>query len=641
VTPLSQYLTDEQRKAVEAKDGAYVLVAPPGSGKTEVLVQRAIWLIETSPEETFRVLALTFTNKAAEALRTRVAAVVGDEDWRVTAATFHAFCFEMLQNYGEPVGVKADVTVYENDEDRAEALLRGLVDDGLSVPASLEPQDLRGVLARIDRLKVDLITPDHAPDVQIADMGLSLKDVYEAYENALMRFGAIDFNGILLSSYQLLLTDDWVASHYRRMYQYIMVDEGQDTNLAQYEILRALCGSAFSNVYIAADENQSIFAFTGASPRYVQRFEEEFSAQRLTLTLNFRSAEAIVQTAERLAAHLRGEVTRRSTMVSAAAAPGWIGGLEFFDERAEGEAVTEWISGLLANGLSAEWLYDGEDPNVSPEGIAVIGRTRYSFDHVTRTLDRDQIGYTLRTEEGGLFDSILGRAVFFSLRIVSNPRDVPSRRRLASLFDRQEELDPAVSSPAEFFRALETDGMDNQLASIFISAGHEATSVDQLIPRLASLSEPISENLDQLEAETWLKDVRQLEECWHSYKIRTRPDARTLAGFLLSINRLQRTTVDDPGVRVLTPYRAKGLEFRAVVILGMNEGTFPFYRSLGSDREVDEERRSVYVAMTRSERALLFTRPLRQQTRYGTWIQQSPSRFLLEMGVTTSYQPRS
>ncbi len=243
----------------------------------------------------------------------------------------------------------------------------------------------------------------------------------------------------------------------------------------------------------------------------------------------------------------------------------------------------------------------------------------------------------LRTGDGLLFDSVVGQRVYTALRVLANPRDIPSRRRLVS---------PVAGEITAVYRAgLDEDPRARVLEELeaadlppAIATPLRARLLGELDDEqlLRSLIDPgLSFDADREELELWRSDQAELLRCWRHYKIRTPEPARTLSGLLGALARIQRTTIDEPGVRLLTVHAAKGLEFRVVVLVGLNEGTFPYYRSLGSDDLIDDERRNVYVAVTRAARALRLSRPRVRKTAYGSRVQQ-PSRFLEEMDVTSS-----
>jgi DNA helicase-2/ATP-dependent DNA helicase PcrA len=630
-------LTAEQTKAIEVEDGAYVLAAPPGSGKTEVLVRRVIWLLEHSIDQGFRILALTFTTKAAESLRQRIAAEVKDQEWRVFAGTFHAFCLDVLRHYGESVGVGSDVTVYDSDEDRLDALRRALVEAGF-LDESASADQLKNTLDLIDRKRLSLTPPDAAQGDDNSELRVPLDLAYESYEAILTRFGAIDFPGMLTRTFQLLTTDSWVVNHYRRLYKHVLVDEAQDMNFAQYEILRVLCSEGHGNVFLVADKNQSIYGFAGASPRFVDRFAADFEAKNLPLTTNFRSASAIVKVANALAEHFLGAAAAPAMpMTTGIQAPGSVEAKSFQTERAEAVGAVEWIRGLLIGGLSPAWLRDQEDSSVSPEDIAVLGRTRYAFRGIAAELEANSVPFVMRTGEAGLFDSIWGRGLYYALRLISNPKDWPSARRirgLAGLTDTEPEA--LRGGELELSDLLITVphllGMPKEAATILKNLAEQHIDVAEALNTFLEMAAP-HDGSEQIEAAIlWAADQEHLIGSWQQYAVRTQPNERSLSDFLAFLAQAQRITLNEPGVRVLTVHAAKGLEFRAVVVVGMNDGMFPYYLSLNSEEELDEERRNAYVAITRASRALRLTRPASRHTRYGI-RQDPPSRFLAEMGM--------
>lgn len=625
-------LTPEQAEAVSVDDGAFLLLAPPGSGKTEVLVRRVSRLLAGSAGQNFRVLALTFTNRAAEEIRARIGAEVADEQWRLFAGTFHAFCLELLRAHGEPVGVQPHVTVYAGPAERIDVLQQGLVHEGYDPDRiGLTPDVARATLRRIDSLRADLVPPEAAPPESLDGLDLPLPTVYAAYEHALDRFEGLDFPGMLTRAQRLLADDPWTGRHYRRLYRYVLVDEAQDTTPVQYELIRALCLEGQRNVFVVADANQSIYAFAGAAPReLLGRFEREFQATRLGLTSNFRSATAIIAVANRLATHLRDR-DRIAEMVQHGNAPGRVEVHAFADEDGEGRETAAWIGDLLVGGLDPSWL-EGEDPTLRPEEIAVLSRTRYGLDPVASALDAAGIPYLRRTGDGGLFDSHVGQRVHDALRVLANPRDLPTRRRLladvaseeSSTYDDQPDIGAVLSQ------------LDGTLPASVLSALADRSagrSTDTVL--IAALTAPDAAEVDdEDERALWLADQQELARSWRHYTLRTPTDAVTLAGFLGALARMQRASVDEPGVRLLTVHSAKGLEFRVVAVVSFAEGSFPHYLSK-TRAEIDEDRRNAYVAVTRAARLLRLS--LSRSRRIPGWRArpQQASRFLEEMGLST------
>ena len=628
-------LTEEQLRIVEADDGAYLLTAPPGSGKTEVLVQRTIHLLQRSQGQVFRILALTYTVRAAGELRTRVEEVVDQADrWRVTAMTFHAFCLDLLENYGEPVGITTPVTVFDDDEDKRSILepVLGIATEALD---RVSARDWKELFAEISRRKVDLVPPEAAEEAPMLGGLVTLRAAYDAYEAALANASGVDFEGMLFKAVELLANDTWIGEHYRRMYRHVLVDEGQEMNAAQYELLRTLCGTELRNVMLVADADQSINSFAGGGPEFLARFKEDFVAKQDWLTTNFRSARRIVAATSQLAAHIESRPPDAAAMSAATLAQGWVGAQFYSDELAEAEGVAQWIGNLLQEGLSDDWVYEREDRSVSREDVCIQGRTRYSFDRVVESLQGHGIPVLVRTDEGGLFDSRLGKLSYYALRLIESTRDLPSRRRfIAELAGN----DRAILSrelegdlPLAFEAFAQAERIPRPLAQVFIDAAGRRMPHSQILPAITSLQ--IRDAIDdEGEAMSWATDQQQFNRYWTEYQMATRSADRSIGGFLKLLGQMQRSVRDEPGVRVLTPHRARGLSFRVVVILGMSEGTFPFYKAK-TDAEIDEERRAVYVAASRAARVLLLTRPGVRENQYGRFAEHE-SRFVGEMGLS-------
>lgn len=622
-------LTAEQRDAVGLPDGPYLVTAPPGSGKTEVLIRRTIHLLERSLGEVFRVLALTYTYKAAEELRARVrTAVPGEEQWRVSAMTFHAFGHEMLRNYGGPVGVGPGVTVLDDNEDKRLLLSRALADEGVAV-ARVPRKEWQELFGAISLLKAELCPPSAAPATAVLGGRLTLRDAYVAYDSVLANEGALDFDTMLTQSVRLLSVDPWVGEHYRAVYRHVLVDEGQEMNAAQYGLLRGLCADELRAVFVVADRDQSINAFAKGGPQHLKSFLADFGARERHLTQNFRSARTVVESASKLAAHIQTRSPSAPPMQADTLAQGWVGAWEFADEAAEAQGVAAWIGTLIEEGLLRQWAHADEDRAVRPEDVCVLGRTRYVFDALVTALETAGIEPLFRSEEGGVLDSELGRSVYNVLRLAVNARDFPSRRRLLDLVGGG--ATPLAERPSRDQLAawLRSSTLPAPVRDLLVTIAAGSIDDPQVVPALVGLQVPEAGDPGHLE---WLRDQAELERRWLDYQVRTRPSDQSLSGFLTVLAQLQRAVADEPGVRILTPYRARGLGFRAVVILGMSEGTFPYYKA-SSEAEIDEERRCVYVAATRAARALLITRPAKRLDSYGRVWRDPESRFVGEMGL--------
>ena len=635
-------LTPQQSEAVELGDGAHLVTAPPGSGKTEVLVQRVIHLLDRSPGDLFRILALTYTVKAARELEDRVRMIVPDRDlWRVNATTFHSFGLGILQNYGRPVGLKHPITVISDVEDKRLLLMR-LFDDPeypFSPIAAVDHKQWRSLFDEIASRKTNLEPPDQVEKTRMLDGQVSLQEAYEAYETALAGAGSVDYEGMIYQTEKLIRIDPWVGSHIRRQYRHILVDEGQELKRGQYELLKTVWGDTEPNVFVVADVDQSINSFAGGGPRFLREFVSDFNASKRKLTTNFRSAEAIVD----ILGSLRHHIGRSHESVPTRAgrlARGWVGARSYADEESEARAVGEWIRSVLKEGLDPEWVYQGEATEVAPEDCCVLGRTRYSFGGIVADMEDHGIPFSLRTEEKALFESHLGRSGLYALKLTENPGDLPSRRRLVDELGGKVSREPIWSesaTPWSILQDCERRGrLSRDFVEAFISPDTGPANGLQTVSALVRVDE-IGIKSDPEEEAAWHRDQRFLEQLLDRYEAGTSGPNRSLSGFLRMLSRLEGGAASEPGIRMVTPHRARGLGFKVVVVLGMNEGTFPYYRATSAD-ELDEERRVVYVAASRAARALLFTRPREQQSRYGPW-RRPESRFIREMGLAMQDVP--
>lgn len=622
--------TPEQQRAINVDDGAYLVIAPPGSGKTFVLTQRIVRLLRESSGESFQILALTFTTKASEEMRARIEVEIGEEWRRVHASTFHAFCLDVLQHYGGHIGIDPTSTIYESEADRLEVLARGLADDGHRGPPKRE---LALVLAEIGRLKRELIPSAAAPDDRIE--GIPLREAYAAYDRTLRLFGGLDFDDLLLLSHRLFTEHPRVANHYRRIYKFVLVDEAQDMSLAQYEVLSSLAGEGYKNVLLVADADQSIYGFAGASHGYLKRFVREFNASELWLRNSFRCGSKIVQAANRLISHNPDRPDRPMPMEAATEAIGLVECQVFGDEAEEASAVTNWVQNLLEEGLPPGSLATNESPRVETQDICVLARSRYALGAVNRELSAKKVPHLFATGEVGLFESALFKAILFALRALANPKDVMSRGKLWAAAGRPETVDEEKVSEAllpEFFRLVEEAHNEwSSVLSRFVEAAEGRLAGPSLVDNLAQI------NFDWV-ADERVRDLMKLDqqvlaERWRISSARSGYSERSLGALLGELSLAGRQVLEGPGVRVLSIHAVKGLEFRAVVLVGMNEGVFPDFRATGRS-EVEEERRNAYVAVTRASRALLMTRPQTRITSYGRVINQSESRFVEEMGLS-------
>ncbi|MEZ4298899.1 MAG: ATP-dependent helicase [Polyangiaceae bacterium] len=627
--------TKEQQYVIDVNDGSFLVIAPPGSGKTTVLTERVARLVGKDTE-LFRVLALTFTNKASINMKSRLFDVVGEHSERVTCCTFHAFCRSVLSSYGDDVGFVANTSIYENGSDQLGALHRGLLDDGILHEAD-EPDGklLRKLWIEIGKLKRRLVPPEEVPKATVLD-GIPLGVAYAAYDRTLRLYNAYDFDDLIFGTYRLLASAPRIAAHYRRMYKYVVIDEAQDTNAAQYGVLQMLCGDAHRNVMLVADADQSIFQFQGATTDNLLRFEQDFSAKRVAMSQNFRCAQTIVEVANRLIEKNPKRITAGEVMTAGVLAKGDVTATSYPNEAAEARAVCALVSRLFKSGLEAEWVYADESRSLDPEDVCILGRTRYALDGVLSELAANNIPYQFSTGRKRLFETAHFRGLDAAFRHILNPKDQLARRALFEIIrERARKLGiDEKSLGADLLRSVishatyPASAILAPMARLLVDPSALDAAIDGIVEAARGASVE-----DERERALIGTDAGALSRWWEQFSRRTPKAEWTIGGFLADLALLNRSGLDGPGVRVLTIHAAKGLEFRATILVGMNEDTFPDYRSVGSAEELAEERRNAYVALTRAERMVHLTRPRSRVMPWGDSRIQRPSRFLQEAGI--------
>ena len=627
----AQELTAEQADVVAFNDGALLVLAGPGSGKTRVLTQRIVRLLRESPGETFRILALTFTNRAADHMRQRVREEVGDAWRRTQITTFHAFALDTLQRHGGHIGLPPNLTIYDTLADRVAVLIQGLRDDGFH--QSVARGVLERALLRISRYKHDLVGPTAVVGTLME--GITLGAAFAAYDATLRRSGAVDLDDLLVLCHRLFSEAPRVSDLYRRLCRYILIDEAQDTNRAQYQLLRALCGEEHRNVMLVADGDQHIYRFAGADHRYLKLFLRDFGAQQRTLAINFRCDPEIVAVANGLITHNADRLPRPAAVAYRGAAGGAVAVHELEDEAAEARMAGDAVQQVLTS---------TDSPN--PERLAVLGRNRYVLDASRRELERRGIAILFRTTEAEILASRQGRVLHLALHILHNASDVVRLETLAAALrlngsaflgkaEGQGILGDARAVLTEFVQQAPRswERLFGPLAARAAQGTH--ADIAGYLPALLSMLE---NDVRPEDRELATRDAAFLRSRFAAYREALADAEPDLCGFLGHL--ALATEAEGDGVRVLTVHAAKGLEFHAVWVLGMNQGTFPDYRSLQEGAEaVEEERRAAYVAVTRAQQRLTLTRPRRRRMPWGETQTQQPSQFLAEMGLSATGRP--
>lgn len=615
-TQRSIRLSSQQVSVVNHVDGPLLVVAGPGSGKTRVLTERIRSLLSNVPGH-FRVLALTFTNKAADEMRERLADL-GDTRQRAFIGTLHSFCLDMLTERGKLVGVEGMPNIFEQFKDRKEILLNAIKEDPSLEEELDQVGDAKARGKRVDEwLQGISWIKAHPITCAVVEDELERR-VLDAYDNGLRASNAYDFDDLLLLVYRLLSGNPKLAEFYQRLYKFVCIDEAQDLNEAQYAVICALCGDSFKNVMMVGDPKQSIYGFNTSSPEYMDRFKADFNAKEVGLTENFRSSKAVVEVARSL----------DSNYLVAAQLPiqGLAEVIEGDDEADEAKRIVD----------SIQWLFDNGHPDVEgdiePSKCAILGRTRFALLAVEKALRERSIPFYKRLTANHENESEVVDDFQLALRVVANPRDRLHFAALAKKWKVAEppsSIDTAQTLAAMASEAVSVAGRAQAVVAAIASVLRNTARLD-LMPAFAVLR-GYADTLEEGEKLTIYEDVEVFKQEWDQY-LRSDSSSQTIAGFMSSkaLGATQKASRD--GVALLTVHSSKGLEFDVVFVAGMAQGSFPDYRST-SGKELLEERRNAFVAVTRSKRLLFLTYPRMRMMPWGDQRRQSPSQFLSEAGL--------
>ena len=633
-------LNPQQREAVTHEGGPLLVVAGAGSGKTRVLTRRIAYLLGARDVHPGSVLAITFTNKAAGEMKERVAQLVGGRARVMWVSTFHSACVRILRREGGRFGFSSSFSIYDQADSQR---LMTLVCRDLDLdPRRYPPRQLSH---QVSALKNDLVDHEEAARRAANHHERVVAEAYGLYQQRLGQANAFDFDDLIMTTVHLLQAFPDVAEHYRRRFRHVLVDEYQDTNHAQYVLVRELVGSGADagELVVVGDADQSIYAFRGATIRNIMQFEEDYPQARVVLLeQNYRSTQTILSAANAVIARNPDRTPKRLWTDAGDGEP--IVGYVADDEHGEAQFVADEIDRLADEGLA------------TPGEVAVFYRTNAQSRVLEEIFIR--VGMPYRVVGGVRFyERREVRDALAYLRVVANPEDSVSLRRVLNvprrgIGDRSEAmveahaqrtrttfwqaLRSAADAPGLAARALtsieEFVGLLDEVRAAADAGAPPAEVLEQVLDRtgyLASLEES-----DDPQDGTRLDNIRELVAVAREYS-EAAPDG-TLVGFLERVSLVADADDipegEDHGglVTLMTLHTAKGLEFPVVFLTGMEDGVFPHQRSLSDPQELSEERRLAYVGVTRARERLYLSRA-GVRSAWGAPAHNPPSRFLEEI----------
>ncbi len=622
-------LNPEQRMAVETTEGPVLVLAGAGSGKTRALTCRVAHLMEKGVPAS-QILAITFTNKAAREMRERIDRMTGGRAGDAWVATFHACCARILRRDIEKIGYERAFSIYDDDDQMSvlkELLKKQNIDDKFLSP--------REVKSKISDAKNRLLSPDEWFQQSAKDYRCQMiTDLYREYEQRLKTSNALDFDDLLVKTLELLTSHPPVLEAYRRRFRYIHVDEYQDTNYAQYMLIRLLAGEA-RNVCVVGDDDQSIYGWRGADIRNILEFEQDFPDSKvIKLERNYRSTANILDAANNIIAHNEGRKEKTLWTEEGEGPP-----IKLFsagDEREEAAWVCDRVHQLSQSGL--------------PFGaVAVLYRTHAQSRVLEEMLVRASIPYRVF---GGtrFYDRREVKDVIAYLRTLVNPDDDVSLRRIINT-PRRAIGDATIAELTRSAAEQETTLFTAMLEPPQTLASRARKSVGDfslLLTRLMALKDtmPLGDFVETLIAETKL-EMQYLKE--DSDEARTRvenirefigavrefeqkAEDKTLEAFLENValvTDLDGMPEEQQAVTLMTLHSAKGLEFDTVFLIGLEQGLFPSHMAAQEGR-LEEERRLAYVGITRARRQLYLSYAT-QRMLYNQMQRNAVSQFLSEI----------
>lgn len=636
-------LNEQQREAVYHTEGPVLILAGAGSGKTRVLTHRTAYLIEECGVNPYNIMAITFTNKAAGEMRERIDKLVGYGSESIWVSTFHSTCVRILRRHIDRIGFDTNFTIYDSDDQKT--LMKDIC-KRLNVDTKIYKE--KSLLAAISHAKDELISPEEYATRAAASGDYAKKkqaEIYREYQEALRKNNAIDFDDLIVKTVELFRVDAQVLDYYQERFRYIMVDEYQDTNTAQFELVSTLARK-YKNLCVVGDDDQSIYKFRGANIYNILNFEKHFpEAVTIKLEQNYRSTQNILDAANSVIANNVGR--KRKTLWTDNAQGKKIGFRQFETGYEEAEYIAKDIAGCVQSGAyhygDCAVLYRTNAQSRLFEEKFIVSNIPYKIvggvNFYARKEVKDLLAY-LKTIDNARDDLAVRRII-----------NVPKRGIGATTLNRV--ADYAAEQNLSFYNALK---MADDIPTLGKSAAkiHPFVNFIQVMRsklELISVSELLQEIIDETgyvkeleaegteEAQARIENIDELISKVVTYE--EGEEHPTLSGFLEEVALVADIDSLEEGsdyVVLMTLHSAKGLEFPKVYLAGMEDGLFPSYMSIAYDsssEDLEEERRLAYVGITRAKEELTITcarqRMIRGETQYNKvsrFVREIPSELL-------------
>ncbi|MEK4100547.1 DNA helicase PcrA [Staphylococcus sp. FSL K6-0124] len=631
---LVKNMNAEQSEAVRTTEGPLLIMAGAGSGKTRVLTHRIAYLLDEKDVSPYNILAITFTNKAAKEMKARVEQLVGEEAQVIWMSTFHSMCVRILRRDADRIGIERNFTIIDPTDQKS--VIKDVLKNENIDSKRFEP---RMFIGAISNLKNELKTPEDAQKEANDYHSQMVATLYKGYQRQLSRNEALDFDDLIMTTINLFERVPEALEYYQNKFQYIHVDEYQDTNKAQYTLIKLLANK-FKNLCVVGDSDQSIYGWRGADIQNILSFEEDYpDAKTIFLEQNYRSTKTILNAANEV---IKNNTERKPKGLWTANTGGdKINYYEATTERDEAEYVVREIMKHQRNGKKYS-------------DMAILYRTNAQSRVLEETFMKSNIPYTM---VGGqkFYDRKEIKDLLSYLRVIANSNDDISLQRIINVPKRG--VGPSSVEKIQTYAVQNNISMFDALGEVdFIGLSKKVTQeciafyemIQNLIKEqeFLEISEIVEEVLvksgyrDMLDREQTLESRSRLENLDEfmsvpkDYEENTPLEEQSLINFLTDLSLVADIDEADTesGVTLMTMHSAKGLEFPIVFIMGMEESLFPHIRAIKSDddHEMEEERRICYVAITRAEETLYITNATTRML-FGSSQSNMPSRFLKEI----------